>query len=384
VAAQVELDVTDLSEIRRREFPITDAWVYFDSATYGPHPRRYVQAMSEVASRLSTDLLGTASSAIDGVRSAAARLLGAPEGNVALLRSTGEGTNLVTGGLDWKAGDEVILYELDFPSLIAPWLGLAEQGVRVAVVEDRGRHRFEVEDVERLLSPRTRAISVSLVNNTTGFRAPVEALAELCRARGLWFTVDAVQAIGSVYVDVPALQADVVTAHGYKFQLSGFGYALAYLSDRAIAELDVPHVGMQNLQPSGDGQTLFQSGLQMYPTARRFEPSTPNLPAILAMGASLELLLETGLDRIDTHNRHLCRRLVEGLSDKGYVVVTSQGAGESAGIVCATRPLVEPESIREHLAGRHIVCAVRGGRLRFAPHLFNTLDDVEQLIAALP
>jgi selenocysteine lyase/cysteine desulfurase len=227
-----QLEATDLAEIRRREFPITNSWLYFDTATYGPHPRRYVQAISDIAGRLSTDPLGTTSASVEGVRSAAAQLLGAPEANVALLRSTGEGTNLVTGGLDWHAGDEVILYELDFPSLVAPWIALGERGVNVAVVADRGRHRFEVEDFERLLSPRTRAISVSLVNNTTGFRAPVEALAELCRARGLWFSVDAVQAIGSVVVDVPSLQADVVSAHGYKFQMSGFGYALVYLSDR--------------------------------------------------------------------------------------------------------------------------------------------------------
>ena len=377
------VEATDLAEIRRREFPIIDSWLYFDTATYGPHPRRYVQTISDVADRLSTGLLGTTSEGVEGVRSASAQLLGAPEANVALLRSTGEGTNLVTGGLEWHAGDEVILYELDFPSLVAPWLALGERGVNVAVVADRGRHRFEVEDFERLLSPRTRAVSVSLVNNTTGFRAPVEALAELCRARGLWFTVDAVQAVGSVLVDVPSLQADVVSAHGYKFQMSGFGYALVYLSDRAIDTLGVPHIGIRNLQP-GDGRRLFESGLELYPNARRFEPSVPNLPAILAMHASLELLLEAGLAQIDAHNRGLCQRLIEGLLRKGYDMVTSQRPGESAGIVCAVKPGVDQESIREHLANRRIVCAVRGGRIRFAPHLFNTLDEVEQVIASLP
>lgn len=376
-------ELSSLAAIRRREFPITDSWVYFDTASYGPHPRRYVQTIADVASRLSTDLLGTTTSGIEGVRSAAARILQAPDANVALLRSTGEGINLVTGGQDWQAGDEVILYELDFPSLVAPWVALAERGVKVAVVADRGRHRFDVEDFERLLSPRTRAVAISLVNNTTGFRAPVEALGELCRARGLWYCVDAVQAVGSVLVNAPSLQADVVTAHGYKFQLSGFGYAIAYLSDRAISELDVGHVGMRNLQES-DGRSLFESGLKLYPTARRFEPSVPNLPAMLAMRESLELLLEVGLESIDAHNRQLCQRLVDGLTRKGYVVVTSERQGESAGLVCAIKPGLDPESIHEHLLSRQIVCAVRGGKLRFAPHLFNTHDEVEQVIAALP
>jgi cysteine desulfurase/selenocysteine lyase len=374
---------TELAEIRRREFPITDRWLYFDTATYGPHPKRYVEAMAATANDLSTGILGESSSGIERVRAAGAQLLHAPLDNVALLRSTGEGVNLVAGGLTWQTDDEVILYELDFPSLVAPWLALAARGVKVAVVADGGRRRFEVEDVERLVSPRTRAIAVSLVNNITGFRAPVEALAELCRARGIWFIVDAVQAVGSLNVDAPALLADVVSAHGYKFLVSGFGHALAYVSDRALAELVVAHPGVNNLDPAGEG-TLFDTGLHLYPSARRFEPGVPNLPSMLAMERALELLLEVGPDRIEAHNRLLCAQLTAGLAEKGYSVVTSQRPGESAAIVCATRPGVAPEQVREQLLSKRIVCAVRGGHLRFAPHLFNTLDEVAELVSELP
>jgi cysteine desulfurase / selenocysteine lyase len=376
-------EAPELADIRQREFPITDAWTYFDTATYGPHPRRYVQTMAAAASALSTAPLGTTGAGIETVRDSAARLLHAPLDHVALLRSTGEGTNLVTSGLRWQPGDEVILYELDFPSLIAPWLALAERGVAVAIIADNGRHRFEMEDVERLISPRTRAISVSLVNNLTGFRAPVERLAELCRARGLWFTVDAVQALGSLDVDAPSLGADVVSAHGYKFLLSGFGYALAYVSDRAIQDLAVAHVSGSNIQ-SPDGASLFDAGVKLLPDARRFEPSMPNLPAMLAMGASLDLLLEAGPERIDAHNRALCARLADGLNRRGFTLVTSSRPGEAAGIVCAVHPNIELDAIREHLQQRQIVCAVRGGQLRFAPHLFNTPDEVDQLVRELP
>src|SRR5947207_3264359 len=108
----------DLADIRQREFPIVADWRYFDTATYGPHPKRYVQRMTELAQKLSREPLGTTSAGIERVRTAAAQLLHAPEQQVALLRSTGEGVNLLASGLDWQPGDEVILYELDFPSLI--------------------------------------------------------------------------------------------------------------------------------------------------------------------------------------------------------------------------------------------------------------------------
>ncbi|MBV9325012.1 MAG: aminotransferase class V-fold PLP-dependent enzyme [Chloroflexi bacterium] len=376
--ANDELDLASL----RREFPITERWAYFDHATYGPHPRAYVQTLADVAQQLSADVLGATSAGLEEVRASAARLLHAPVEQVALLRSTGEATNLVASGVDWQPGDEVILYELDFPSLIAPWLAVADRGVQVRVVRDEGRNRFELEDFVELMTPRTRAVSVSLVNNTTGFRAPVEALAAECAARNIWLTVDAVQAVGSMDVDAPSLGGDVVAAHSYKFLLSGFGQALVYCSDRAKRELRVPHVGLRNMRMDPNG-TLFDSGLNLFDSARRFEPSVPNLAANLAMGAAINLLLETGPRRIEAHNRQLCARLCDGLQEMGYTLITSQAEGESAGLVCAVKDGVASDSIQERLAAAHMMSAVRGGNLRFAPHLYNTEAEVDQLISAL-
>ncbi len=367
----------------RDEFPICERWAYFDHATYGPHPRTYVQTLSEVAHQLSLDVIGSTTAQLETVRASAARLLHAPVEQVALLHSTGEATNMLASGLAWAPGDEVILYELDYPSLIAPWLASADRGVQVKIVRDRGRNRFDVDDVVSQMSSRTRAVSVSLVNNLTGFRAPVEALGALCAERNIWFGVDAVQAVGSVDVDVPTLGADVVSAHSYKFLVSGFGHAPTYFSQRAIRDLRVPHIGTRNLQ-SGPGANLFESGIQLAATAHRFEPSVPNLASSLAMGAAIDLLLGQRIERIDAHNRRLCAHLAEGLLERGYTLVTSQAEGESAGLLCAAKPGVESEAIQTRLAAAHIMTAVRGGNVRFAPHLYNTLEEVERLLQALP
>ncbi|HEY1292105.1 MAG TPA: aminotransferase class V-fold PLP-dependent enzyme [Chloroflexota bacterium] len=367
----------------RDQFPITREWTYFDHATYGPHPRTYVEELARAAEELAEQPLGSTSAGVEKVRESAAALLHAPVDQVALLRSTGEGTNLVATGVRWEPGDEVILYELDFPGLIAPWLALNDQGVQVRVVQDRGRNRFDVDDFEQLLSPRTRAMSVSLVNNITGFRAPVKQLGELCREHNIWFTVDAVQALGSIDVDALSLVADVVVSASYKFLLSDFGQAVAYLSERALSELKVPHVGTRNLQMSGSG-TLFETGLNLFETARKFEPSNPNLPAMFAMRAAIDLLLELGVERIESHNRNLCAQLTRGLQAKGYTLITSQRETEWAGLVCAVHPIVSSEQIQADLAAQHVLCAVRHGHLRFAPHVYNTPDEVDQILQALP
>lgn len=356
--------------------------MYLDSATYGPHPRRYVEALAGVAEQLSTEPLGATSDRIEEVRASAARLIHASPDHVSLLHSTSEGAALIAQGLDWRPGDEVILYEHEFPGAVAPWLALAGRGVRLRVIPDRGRHRFDLDDVEALLSPRTRAICVSLVNNLNGFRAPVAGIRELCDGRDIWIACDAVQAMGALDLDVRALGADVVAAHGYKFLLSGFGNAVIFFSERARRELRVTSVGSRNA--GGETPDLLERGLAPPEDGTRFEVGVPNVPAVIGMGASLSMLLEVGTEVVEEHVLRLSARLTAGVRERGYQVVSSEAPGERSGLVSVVSPRVPPAEVEARLREHHVACAVRDGRLRFACHLFNTEEEIDQAVAALP
>jgi cysteine desulfurase / selenocysteine lyase len=366
----------------RDEFPITRSWIYLDSATYGPHPRRYVDTLAETAAQLSTDPLGTTGSGIEQARMTAARLIHASPERVSFLHSTSEGATLITEGLDWRPGDEVILYEQEFPGSVAPWLSLADRGVRVRVIPDRGRHRFDLADVEALLSPRTRAICVSLVNNLNGFRAPVAAIRDLCAGRDIWIACDAVQAMGALDLDVQTLGADVVAAHGYKFLLSGFGNSVVYFSDRALHDLRVRTVGSRN--SGGETRELLDHGLTPPADGKRFEISMPNLPSLIAMAASLDLLTEIGTEVIEDHVLKLSARLLAGARERGYGIASSELSGERSAVVSVAPMGITPETVQEHLRARRVLCAVRDGRVRFACHLFNTEEEIDEAVAALP
>src|SRR3954452_12373783 len=167
--------------MRHAEFPITRDWAYLDHATFGPLPTSVVAAMDRVAHALSEDVLGRGVSTadlIDSVRQKSARLLNCPVEQIALLRNTGEGGNLVASGLDWQPGDEVISYEREFPGVIEPWRRLAHRGVVLREVAARPDYAFSCADIERLLTPRTRVVALSLVQWGSGFRAPMEEIAE--------------------------------------------------------------------------------------------------------------------------------------------------------------------------------------------------------------
>ena len=355
---------------RRADFPITREWAYLDHATFGPFPTAAVAAMADVGRALSEDVLGRsvgASALLESVRERAAGLLHCSSAHLALLRSTGEGVSLVAAGLDWQPGDEVIGYERDFPGTLAPWRHLADRGVVVRLVPARADHTFTCADVQRLLGPRTRVVCLSLVQFASGFRAPIEEIADLCRRHDVWLVVDAAQAVGSLRVDAAGLGADIVAAHAYKFLLAGFGLAVCYCSPRAVETLRIPQVGERSA-----------------PGAARFEPSIPSLTNLAALGAALDVLLRIGPPTIEARIAALTEMIASGLQARGWQVVSPRGAGQTSALVSAVHPDFDMELVRHTLLEHHVACAVRDGFLRLAPHVYTTPADVEHLLAHLP
>lgn len=373
----------DVERLRREEFPITRRGIYFDHATFGPHPARYVRRASELLARMSTDglpdLFSLSQEGIDGVRAKAARLFNCPPDQVGFTSSTSQGVSLVAEGLPWREGDEVIVYELDHPSGVLPWLNLHPLGVRVKILADRGRSGFDPADVEALVGPRTRVVSLSLVNFAHGARAGIEAVAALCRAREIWLVVDAIQGAGALRIDAQALGADVLSAHGYKWLLSGFGLGLCCFSERALAELRVARVGWKSIRDPFNVERVLDFQREFAEGARRFEPSFPPLPQVFAMGEVLDLFLELGPEAIEARVLALAKRLVEGLQENGYQVVGPQAGGPRSAIVS----VVADDRLREVCEELKLVCATREGRTRLSPHFYNSEDEIDSLLSAL-
>lgn len=378
----------DVEALRRDEFPITRRGIYLDHATLGPPPARHVRAVTSFLDRMSTqgldDLFAISDEGVDSVRARAAELLRADPSRVFFVRSTSHGIGIVAEGLAWKGGDEVVLYELDHPAGVFPWMNLAGRGVKVRFIKDRGRFGFDPQDVVDALSPRTRAVCVSLVNFAHGTRAEIEEIAALCRARDIWLVVDAVQALGALSVDVSRLGADLVVAHGYKFLLSGFGIGVACCSERALAELDVRQVGWNSVLNPFDVETILAFDMRFPASAKRFEPSFQPLPQVFGLGASLDLFLETGVDAIQARVLSLVSRLVTGLLGKGYEVVGPQANAPRSPIVSvALRNEDERARLERALRETGTVCAVREARVRLSPHFYNTDEEIDQLIGSL-
>jgi len=338
-----------IESLRRDEFPALADRVYLDYATFGPLPSSHVQAAREALERNaregSSGLNGT--ELLDAVREEAAALLHCSPHSVCLLTSTSEGMGLLASGLDWQPGDEVIVLEHEFEGCVAPFLALRDVTVRVAAA---------AADIPDLVDGRTRAVALSLVDRATGVRAPIEPIAAACRERGAWLALDAAQAMGVLDVDAAASGADVVSAHGYKFLLSGFGLAPTYCSDRALAELSVPRPGWKN---AGAGRD----------SAARFEPTMSPIPVLAGMRESLRLL-----NSFDPHER------------ESRAVAAAHALADGLDIAPVTSSIISvPYSAElvERLLDRGVVAGTVGDRLRLSTHFFTTQSDVDRALEAL-
>jgi cysteine desulfurase/selenocysteine lyase len=388
---EADMSVTsaaDLETVRREQFPVTREWTWFNTATFGPLPVCNVETQTAFLRGMS---LGESAEGVghwwegaDSVRAKVGQLINCNPDDVAFLKSTGEGVSLVALGLDWRPGDEVVTYDQEFPSDVYPWLALERKGVVTRFVRDAGRFRFEAEDVEKLIGPRTRVVCLSLVNNNNGFRAPIEQIAEVCRARGVWLVVDAVQAAGCMTVDAGSLGADLIAAHGYKTLCAGYGIAFCYVSPALRDAIEVPEPGWKSIEQVTNITRQTDYKLEYAVSARRYESGVQNISGMYGMGASIDLFSSVGLQTINDHVLGLSGMVTDRLEEKGYRVVSSRRPGEISCIVSVTHPRHEAKQVEAALSRARVACAVREGRVRISSHLFNNEDDVAHLVDALP
>ncbi|MCC6711749.1 MAG: aminotransferase class V-fold PLP-dependent enzyme [Candidatus Dadabacteria bacterium] len=359
----------------RREFPVTDSYVYLDNAGVAPVPLRVGTAVAEFLKEASS--LGFAGYAkwmesVERVRGLSARLTGAERDEIAFVKNTSHGISIVAGGLDWKDGDNVIIFEKDFPTNIYPWLALERKGVSVRYIPLGGDGRISIKNIERLADSRTRLISMSTVQSLNGFMMDSGELGDLCSRRGILLFLDAIQSLGAAPMEVDKYGADFLSADGHKWMLAPEGTGIFYCRKGRARELYPNLVGWKSVVHEAEFERVE---LALKEDALRFEEGSYNVMGIIALGAALDLLFEAGIERV--HSRILdLGDLVIGEADRrGFEVRTPRERGMRGGIVSFAGPF-DPKRVKAGLMSRRIVVNERGGALRMAPHFYNTEDEI--------
>jgi cysteine desulfurase / selenocysteine lyase len=365
----------------RSEFPVTARWAYFDHAAVAPLSGRARAALVEWADDITAN--GDVHDAawrrgVEEVRRRAGELLCCDPLDVAFVKNTSEGVGIVAEGLPWQAGDNVVTAADEYPANVYPWMNLARRGVETRLVASRDG-RLLIDDVRAALDGRTRLVSLSFVEFASGFRNDLDAVGALCRERGVYFFVDAIQGLGVLPLDLARAPIDFLVADGHKWLLGPEGAALLYVRRDLVERLYPVGVGWHSVVKAMD---FAQLDFRLKPHAGRWESGTFNTGGILGLGASLELLLGAGIDALAGRVRDLTDYLCEKAQSAGLGVYSSRREGEWSGIVSLLAPGDVGGLVRRCRAGG-VVVNQRQGRLRVSPHAYNTTDEIDHLLDLL-
>jgi len=372
-------------QLRDREFPWTAATTYLNNASVGPLPERTRLALEAFNARRTAphqlpdrDVLAMHAAA----RVAAAELIGAVPEEIALVPSTSVGLNIAARALPLQRGDIVLVSDREFPANVYPWQALRGQGVELELAPATS-DGWPDEDhlVERLADPRVRVLAVSLVQFSNGFRADLERLSAACRANGAYLVVDAIQGLGHTPLDVRRLAVDLLACGGQKWLLSPFGSGFLYVRRELAATLEPVAVGWTGYEGNDDYANLTRYTDTLRDDARRFEVGTMGTQDVIGLTTSLGLLEELGIEAIAAYVHALAEPVLAWARRHEIRVVSPQDGIHRSAIVC-----VAPDDARaahRQLKAAGIVCALREGAIRFSPHCYNTLEEMEKVVEVL-
>jgi selenocysteine lyase/cysteine desulfurase len=374
-----------MNDTLRALFPVTERAIYLNHAAVSPPPLPTIQAIQSQLADVSEN--GSINfrnwiAVKENTRSLLAGMLGARPEQVAFMRNTSDGLSTVANGFDWHSGDNLVTFRGEFPSNIYPWLRVKDAfGVEVRLCDERDG-RVDLEQLIALIDGKTRMVAISQVQFASGFRVDLERIGRAARAHDALLVVDVIQALGVVPIDVQSELVDVAAGACHKWLLTPEGVGLLYLSDRARERIHPTLVGWISV-PNPEDYQNFEQGWNLGTLA--WETGTGPAALIYGLEASLKLLLEVGIDRIQAHLETLTDYLCERLNTGPYEVISSRRAGEKSQILCI-RHLggKSPMDLYAHLKKKSIVTAPRGDRLRISPHLYNTIDEMDELVKALP
>lgn len=368
----------------RSFFPVTRELAYLNHAGVAPISTRVEEALgrytAEATRRGALRYAQTFDREIERVRARAATLLACRPEEIAFVKNTTEGLITVANGFPWRGGDNVIIADIEYPSNVYCWMKLQARGVELRWVRNRGG-RIRVDDLAALMDGRTRLVSLSAVQFSNGFRQDLARTAELCRSRGAFLNLDAIQWVGALHLDLRQYHVDFVSVGGHKWLLGPIGTGFFYCRESALAVLDPPNVGYHSVAKHEDHMDY---DLVYRPDAGRFEEALVNFPGIWGLDAAVRIHLALGPRNIESRILGLTELARSGLLSRDYEIVSPQGPGERSGILSFRHPSLAPEIIAARLADASVDLAVRGNALRISPSFYNDEDEIERFLQALP
>ena len=363
----------------RQFFPITKHLAYLNHAAVAP----LCQPAAEAMQWLAQDALENGSlhyakwlETYEGLRKSTAKLINSEASEIAIVKNTSEGIATIAMGIDWRAGDKIVVFREEFPANQYCWRRLEQKGVRL-------EWRSVTDPVEEIgaAAKGARLLSISFVQFLTGHRVDLNQIGEICQRNGAIFVVDAIQGLGAFPIDVRSAQIDALAADGHKWLVGPEGCGILYVSRRIQDKVEPVEFGWTNVAGYND---YGSRDMTLRVDAGRYECGTLNTIGCFGLRAAIDFLLEIGTQRIAAQVQALGDQVAEGVTKKGYELASVRTPTTAAGIVSFRKAGVDPVMAVAKLRHHGVIAAARAGWVRTAPHFYNTEEEIQKMLELLP
>ncbi|OGC38777.1 hypothetical protein A2Y85_08275 [candidate division WOR-3 bacterium RBG_13_43_14] len=356
----------------RQQFPITQKFTYLNHAGTGPLSSRARKVIDDclcIYQQQAEFDLDDYWRRIHNARLIVARLLGAQCNEIAFTANTSEGIFIGLSNLPLKGGDKIIVMDEVFPA------------VRY-VVDNNFPHldkiyvsfagRSGVDVVSRYLDDHVRVVVVDYVQYLSGSMIDIDELGKFLHERDIYLVVDGIQAIGAVECDLSRGNVDILACGAAKWLLGPSGIGFVYVNKGLWQDLKKIHTGWLG----ADWRDFYDCSKRplMYEDARKFEIGTRNVMGILALVENIQIILELGIQHVHNEIIVLKNRLREELKKRGCTIITPE-SGPQSGILTIQHP--ESNRVFQRLIESKVMISLRSGNLRFSPHFYNTVEEIE-------
>jgi selenocysteine lyase/cysteine desulfurase len=315
------------------------------------------------------------------LRAKLADMISAKPERIGLAPHTTYGMNILASGIRWERGDNLVISDREFPASVYPWLRLKEKGVEI-----RWSKTIEgFNDEEALIAntdDRTRLIHTTWVQFNNGNRVNLRELGRYCSNRRTLLSVDGIQGMGVVPIDVPSLGIDLFTSGCQKWMLGPCGTGFYYLSEKAEGQIEPPLMGWLSVDWKAEFSDLIRYDLPARSGPARFEIGTYAFQDWRALNAAVDILLSFSRDEIWNHVNSLVQRLIDFLKSENRLRLISRANPERrSGIVTFTTP--DSKGLFEKLSELGFVVSFREGGIRVSPHFYNSVEEIERFVEGI-
>ena len=371
--------------VSEKDFPTAGKFVYLNAANvalmYGGAQQVMWEWQEDVAWNGSNNFNENAEESVfQELHFAASRLINAGQEDIAAGSSATELLCSLAWAVSPLKDQNVVSTEIVFPSTIYPWQRVANAtGFEIRLAKEKNNF-INVDDIIALIDKETAAVSISHVEYGNGQTFDLGLLAEAAHDNNALLVVDATQSAGAIPIDVQQCPVDILISGAYKWLCGPFGAAFMYIAPHLQEKLEPGLVGFRSHDNMWD---LDASRINYPETAQKFEFSTMAFGCALGLAKSISFINNIGVQNIFQHNQNLADRLIEGLQTREAVIISPLDGKDRSSIVNAHFECIDSEKMIKELKNEGVFVSSRAGSIRFSPHLYNTIKDIDKTLGVI-